>query len=125
MFKAIMGFCAFTVGVVAASLWMLYYLAFNEAKCTGINYFAFTGLLIFTIGTIFISIYLTFVSTDWLNDWLAARAVTKSQTQTNKLLTEQARTLVAQANATRKMLPNPPPGGLAYDPDVWEELPEG
>lgn len=106
------------VVLVFASLWGLGYLAFGNAKCSGVNPFAVTALSVITV----IFIYTTFAGTDWINDWFAARAVTKAQIQTNRSLTEQARTVTAQLAAHRKLAPSQDQmGGLEFSDGVFEE----
>lgn len=106
--------------LIFGSLWGLWVAAFGHAKCSGINPFAASALAIVLV----IAIFVVFSSLDWINDWLAAKSVTKSQVNMNKQLTEQARTLGQQLLARKRLTAPPEPvGGLDYDDGDFVDYP--
>jgi hypothetical protein len=120
--KYIFALPSIAILTVAGFLWWLAYLAFGNARCQGLNAFALAALSGLTV----MFIYITFAATDWLNDWIATRAVTKAQITTNKTLAEQARTIATQVAAGRKLAgQTPPEGGLDYDLNLMDQLTEG
>lgn len=89
-------------GVTAAlvSLWILGYIAFGSAKCSGINTWAAVTLTVVAM----IVIYFVIHSLDWLSDWIAAGTATKAAAAGQRDMREAFRDQREQSNALRALM---------------------
>lgn len=102
------------VATLLVPVWYLWYLAFASRLSQTSVWAAFTLGIIITV-----VIVLAINSMDWLNDWLAAKAVSRTNIDNTKEMAELFRTLAGAAKAqyaqnrvAGQVANNGPKGGL-------------
>lgn len=126
--RTIVVFISLTLITISVMFYTLWQSAFGDAKCTGVNpipamFFAGGGVVV---------MYLVFASTDWLNDFIAARASSKATTkalgdfrEVYKTMSAQSRAMAAQVSTVNKTTPPQEPepdlgGGLEIDEEMFQ-----
>jgi hypothetical protein len=111
------------------SFWWLGFLAFGDARVSGVNAIPAAIFVLVIFAAIFFGIYLIFASLDWVNDLVAQKSVKRDRDEV-KDLRGVTSLVAAQTRALAGLKKAGPPeagptlgdGGLLFEDDTFDQI---